>query len=199
MNRAEMLEIFARHRGESPVIVGPGICGRILYKINHHPATIYNMELGYAGAMCLGLALSLPGERIFALEGDGSMLMAAGLFSTVARYRPKNLVVVVIDNRAYVTTGAMASATASGTDLAAMARGAGMDQVERVADAASLELSLKRATTIDGPHLIVVDVEPDEMADLGKYPAMPFDIVESAIRFRRNLEDRDLVPPIWAV
>jgi sulfopyruvate decarboxylase subunit beta len=199
MNRSEMLEVFARHRGESPVIVGPGICGRILYKINHHPATIYNMELGYAAATCLGLALSLPGERIFALEGDGSMLMAAGLFSTVARYRPRNLVIVVIDNRAYVTTGGMACATASGTDLAAMARGAGMDRVERVADAASLDLCLKRATTLDGPHLIVADVEADEMADLGKYPAMPFDIVESAIRFRRNLEDRDLVPPIWAV
>jgi sulfopyruvate decarboxylase subunit beta len=199
MNRAEMLEAFARHRGESPVIVGPGICGRILYKVNHHPATIYNMELGYAAAMCLGLALSLPGERIFALEGDGSMLMAVSLFSTIARYRPRNLVIVVIDNGAYVTTGALPCATAAGTDLAAMARGAGMNEVERVADVASLELALKRATSLDGPHLIVADVEPDEMADLGKYPAMPFDIVESAIRFRRNLEDRDLVPPIWAV
>jgi hypothetical protein len=29
--------------------------------------------------------------------------------------------------------------------------------------------------------------------------AMPFDIVESAIRFRRTLEDRGLVPTIWAV
>ena len=199
MNRGEMLEVFARYRGDSPVIVGPGICGRILYKVSHHPATIYNMELGYAAAMCLGLAMSLPSERVFALEGDGSMLMGIGAFSTVARYRPRNLLIVVIDNRAYVTTGAMASATASGTDLAAMARGAGMDQVERVRDVASLDRSLKRATSFDGPHLIVADVEVDEMADLGKYPAMPFDIVESAIRFRRNLEDRELVPPIWAI
>ena len=43
------------------------------------------------------------------------MLMGIGTLSTVARYRPRNLVIVVIDNRAYVTTGAMASATASGT------------------------------------------------------------------------------------
>jgi hypothetical protein len=93
----------------------------------------------------------------------------------------------------------MASATASGTDLAAMARGAGMDQVARVADIAALDRSLKHATSVEGPHLIVADVEADEMADLGKYPAMPFDIVESAIRFRRNLEERELVPPIWAV
>ena len=199
MTRGEMLEVFARHRGDAPVIVGPGICGRILYTISHHPATIYNMELGYAAAMCVGLAMSLPGERVFALEGDGSMLMGIGTLSTVARYRPRNLVIVVIDNRAYVTTGAMASATASGTDLAAMARGAGMDQVERVADGAALDRSLKLAAGTDGPHLIVADVEADEMADLGKYPAMPFDIVESAVRFRRNLEDRELVPPIWAI
>ena len=55
MNRGEMLEVFARYRGDAPVIVGPGICGRILYTIGHHPATIYNMELGYAAAMCVGL------------------------------------------------------------------------------------------------------------------------------------------------
>jgi len=29
--------------------------------------------------------------------------------------------------------------------------------------------------------------------------AMPFDIVEAAIRFRRVLEERGLVPTIWAV
>ena len=61
-----------------------------------------------------------------------------------------------------------------------------MDQVETVSDLTSLDRSLQRAIGVEGPHLIVADVEADEMADLGKYPAMPFDIVESAIRFRRN-------------
>jgi hypothetical protein len=37
------------------------------------------------------------------------------------------------------------------------------------------------------------------MAAIGQSKAMPFDIVESSIRFRRTLEDRGLVPPIWAI
>jgi sulfopyruvate decarboxylase subunit beta len=199
MNRREVIEIFARYRGESPVIVGPGVSGRILFDIDHQPATIYNMELGYPTSMCLGLALALKGERVFSLEGDGSLLVGLGVLTTIARYRPRNLVVLVIDNRIYSTTGSMPSATATGTDLAAIGRGAGMEKVERVGDTEALDRSLKLATTTDGPFLIVADVEPDTPSLFANARAMPFDIVESAIRFRRNLEDRGLVPPIWAV
>ena len=51
-----------------------------------------------------------------------------------------------------------------------------------------------------GPHLIVADVEADEMAKyLGKYPAMLFDIVESCGPLPAHLEDLELVPPILAI
>ncbi|MGA8228284.1 MAG: hypothetical protein WCA55_17310, partial [Xanthobacteraceae bacterium] len=74
MKRQEVLEIFARHRGDAPAITGPSFGGRMLYAIDHRPATLYNMELGYSAAMFLGVALCLPGERVFVIEGDGSML-----------------------------------------------------------------------------------------------------------------------------
>jgi sulfopyruvate decarboxylase subunit beta len=199
MNRRQAMEIFARHRGDSPVIIGPSFGGRVLFDIDHRDATIYNMELGYPTAMCLGLALSLPNERIFSLEGDGSMLAGLGSLATVARYRPRNLVIVVIDNGVYATTGVIASATGKGVDLAAIGRGAGIGKSERVADAASLDRSLAAATREEGPFLIVVDVPADDPAMASEARAMPFDIVESAIRFRRTLEERGLVPTIWAV
>lgn len=199
MNRRDVLQVFARYRGDSPAIFGPSVGGRLLYEIDHRQATIYNMELGYPTAMCLGLALSLPGERIFSLEGDGSMLMSLGVLTTVARYRPRNLVILVMDNRAYVTAGSLASATASGTDLVAIGRGAGIGHASRVGDVATLERALDQATTTDGPFMIVADVEAEDFGTLGTYQAMPFDIVESSIRFRRDLEDRGLVPTIWAV
>lgn len=199
MDRRQALEIFARQRGDAPVIIGPSFGGRVLFDIDHREATIYNMELGYPTAMCLGLALALPGERIFALEGDGSMLAGLGALATVARYRPRNLVIVVIDNGVYATTGAVASATGSGVDLAAIGRGAGIEKSERVADPAAFERMLARAMREDGPFLIVVAIAPDDPAVAAGARAMPFDLVEAAVRFRRALEERGLVPTIWAV
>lgn len=199
MNRREALVVLTKYRGDSPAIVGPSVGGRLLYEIDPRPATLYNMELGYPAAMCLGLALALPGERVFALEGDGSMLAGLGVLTTIARYRPKNLIVFVMDNRRYVTAGSLDSATASGADLAAIGRGAGIEQTVRVSDPVALDDALQRATTTDGPFLIVADVDPEDFATLGTYRAMPFDIVESAVRFRRHLEDRGLVPTLWAI
>lgn len=199
MNRREALEIFARYRGDAPAIVGPSFGGRILFDIDHRDATIYNMELGYPTAMCLGLALALPQERIFALEGDGSMLAGLGALATVARYRPRNLAIVVIDNGVYATTGAMKSAAGSGTDIAAVGRAAGIVAAERVGDSNALATALARAVRDEGPFLIVVEVEPDDPKMASQARAMPFDIVEAAIRFRRVLEERGLVPTIWAV
>jgi thiamine pyrophosphate-dependent acetolactate synthase large subunit-like protein len=199
MTRQEVLEIFARHRGESPAITGPSFGGRILYTIDHRPATLYNMELAYPTPMCVGLALCLPTERVFAIEGDGSMLAGLSALPTIGRYKPRNLVVIVVDNRAYVTTGSIPSATASGADLVAMAKGAGIEKAFRAADPGAFEQYMKRAVAEDGPFFIVADVEKEDLASVGKSKAMPFDIVESCVRFRRTLEDRGLVPPIWAV
>jgi len=199
MTRQEVFEIFARYRGDSPAITGPSFGGRILYTIDHRPATLYNMELGYPTAMFLGLALCLPTERVFVVEGDGSMLAGLSVLTTIARYKPRNLVVLVIDNRAYVTTGSVPSATASGTDLVAMAKGAGIEKASRAADPGAFEQSMKRAVSEDGPFFIVADIEKEDMAAIGNSKAMPFDIVESCMRFRRTLEERGLVPPIWAI
>jgi len=199
MTRQEVLEIFARYRGESPAITGPSFGGRILYTLDHRPATLYNMELGYPTAMFLGLAMCLPNERVFVIEGDGSMLAGLSVLTTIGRYRPRNLIVIVVDNRAYVTTGSVPSATAGGADLVAMAKGAGIEKAFRAADLGAFEQCMKRSIAEDGPFFIVADIEKEDMASIGKSKAMPFDIVESCVRFRRTLEDRGLVPPIWSV
>ena len=71
MNRRELLEVFARYRGNAPVVTGPSFGGRVLREVAHEPATLYNMELAYPTAVCLGLALALPDQHVYAVEGDG--------------------------------------------------------------------------------------------------------------------------------
>src|SRR5690349_1761712 len=75
----------------------------MLFHADHRPATIYNMELGYTTSICLGIALAAPDQRVYALEGDGSMVAGLATFATIARYRPANLVVLVLDNGVYAT------------------------------------------------------------------------------------------------
>jgi sulfopyruvate decarboxylase subunit beta len=199
MKRREALEVFVRVRGTSPAVTGPSFGGRILHDVGPEPATLYNMELAYPTAVCVGLALSLPGERIYAIEGDGSMIAGLATLTTVGRYAPPNLVVLVFNNRSWATTGAQPTAARTGTDLTAVAQAAGIAQARTVADLASLEEALQHAAQVDGPHFVVVEIEDEDVRTAGTSPAYPFDIVESAIRFRRTLEERGLVPTIWAV
>lgn len=199
MKRREALEVFARYRGDSPAITGPSFGGRILHDVDHRPTTIYNMELAYPTPMCLGLALALPQQRVFAVEGDGSMIAGLASLTTVGRYQPRNLVVVVINNRSFASTGAQPTAAAFDGDLVALAKAAGIRSSVAVDTVEGVEDAMRVAIAEDGPHLVVMEVEPEDVKSAGQSKAYPFDIVEAAIVFRRALEDRGLVPTIWAV
>src|SRR2546430_15905122 len=59
-------------------------------------------------------------------DGDGSLLMNLGTLSTLARYKPKNLVHVVFDNESLLSVGGFPTATSTGTDLEGIARAAGI-------------------------------------------------------------------------
>lgn len=200
MNRIDVLTTFARHRGESPAVCGPSFGGRMLYGVDHRRATIYNMELGYPTSICLGLALSLPTEHVYAIEGDGSMLSGMSHLATIARYNPPNLTVLVINNRSYASTGSVESATGAGkADIATAASGLGIAHAVTVSDVGRLDEELDTARTCGTPSVIVADVEWEDVRTTATSPAFPFDIVEASLGFRRDLEERGLVPTIWSV
>ena len=189
MNRIECVEAFARVRGDAIVIVSPGFTGHELAAAEHRDETLYNMEMGYATPMCLGLALTRADRKVVALEGDGSMLMALGSFATIARYAPRNLTVVVFDNQRYLTTGsgAVQSATAHGVDLAAAARACGIPVAVSVAEAPEFERHIERAMSDAGPWVIVARVDASDRSDPRARGGFPFDVVEQSVLFQRAL------------
>jgi thiamine pyrophosphate-dependent acetolactate synthase large subunit-like protein len=165
----------------------------LLWAAGHHRATLYQMELGYPAAVCLGLALAAPKERVVAVEGDGSLLAGLSALTTITRYAPANLIVLVLDNGAYGTvgTGTVTSATRHGTDLVAVARGCGWDArtTARVETVEQTRLALAAAFVQPGPWLLVARAEGrlDDARGVGQ---IPFDIVEAAIGFRRDMIER---------
>lgn len=199
MNRRDALEVFVRYRGDAPAVTGPSFGGRILHELDHRPETIYNMELAYPTPMCMGMALALPEQRVFAIEGDGSMLAGLPSLTTVAHYAPKNLVILVLDNRAYASTGGQPTTSVVTADIVAIAQGAGIGSAVRARTVEELDAALRNAVETDGPHLVLAEIEHEDVRTAGRSQAYPFDIVESVVTFRRALENRGLVPTIWAV
>jgi thiamine pyrophosphate-dependent acetolactate synthase large subunit-like protein len=190
----DVIEAFAAVRGESLVVAGPGVSSRLLWAAQHRPVTLYQMELGYPTAMCLGLALAAPEQRVVALEGDGSMLAGLGVLTTIARYAPANLVVLVLDNGRYGTvgSGAVETATRTGTDFVAVATACGWkgQHARRVSTIVDARAALRAALSEAGPWLIVASVDGGTLADARGVGQIPFDIVEAAINFRRAMIDR---------
>lgn len=192
MRRAEVMATLAAVRDGQPVITGPGGASGALWAQGHTPPTIYNMEMGYAAPMCLGVALAVPDSRVVAVEGDGSLLAGSPALVTIARLAPPNLVVLAIDNGVYETIGdgTATTGTAHGASLAGIARASGLadDGVVEVSDTEGLRTALVRALHEPGPWVIVAAVDPLTGRDRdGPRPIPGLDIVESAVEFRLHL------------
>ena len=129
MRARDVVDAIAAVRGDAAVVTGPGGLAGAVYVTSPHPATIYNMEFGYATSTAFGIALGAPERRSIAVEGDGSFVAAMSVLTTIARYRPPNLVVVVVDNGIFGTgAGTIETATSHGADIAALARAAGVPE-----------------------------------------------------------------------
>jgi thiamine pyrophosphate-dependent acetolactate synthase large subunit-like protein len=165
MNRIEAMDAVAAARGDAVVITGPGANSGLLYERADAPATLYNMELGYAAAVGLGVALACPKRRVLTIEGEGSFYAGSTVLSTVWRMKPANLVMLVLDNGVWGTgDGREPTATAFGLDLASLARATGWDEehVHRATQADELGRVLASALRDGGPRFIVGKTDPSK-------------------------------------
>src|ERR1700685_1485681 len=81
------------------VVTIMGAVAAELQSLGHRPNFFYLQHaMGLASSMGLGIALSKPSATVIVLDGDGSVLMNLGGLTTLARYRPRNLLHVVFDN-----------------------------------------------------------------------------------------------------
>ena len=184
MNRSDLTKrLVARLKCQEAVVGGIGNTNFDLWAAGRRPENFYMLgSMGLASPIALGVALAQPARRVIALEGDGSLLMQLGCLATIAMLRQKNLAIVVMDNAMYQITGAQASATAFGADIAAIARGAGIAKSSWAADEADFEQLVERALVEDGPWLIAARI--DDKPAAGQTERDPAQIRD---RFMRGL------------
>ena len=156
-----------------------------LYNLGHQPNFFYlEHGMGLASSMGLGLAVSLPKEKVAVLDGDGSVLMNLGTLSTLARYRPPNLTHWIFDNESLLSVGGCPTATGTGTDLAGIAEKAGAEHVALADTVESAEQAFAEASERYGLSIIVSKVEAIGPPSF----AMDINLLENRFEFARHMQ-----------
>jgi len=188
VKRAECIAMLYPELDDKLVVTIMGACAQELYDLGHKENFFYLQHaMGLASSIGLGLAMHLPKERVVVLDGDGSVLMNLGTLATIARYRPRNLVHIIFDNGSLLSTGGFDSHTTSGTtDLAAIARGAGLRRVAAVDSVMDFGEAAIDAFASDELSVIVAKV-----AAIGpNHYGMDLHLPENAFRFKRFISER---------
>jgi len=161
VNRFDLTKrLVARLKKDEAVIGGIGNTNFDLWSAGRRPQNFYMLgSMGLAFPIALGVALAQPNRRVFALEGDGSLLMQLGCLSTIATLRPKNLSMIVMDNGIYQITGAQPTPAAAATDLIAVAIGCGLTNSTWAADEEDFERLIDQSLTASEPMLIGVRID----------------------------------------
>jgi sulfopyruvate decarboxylase subunit beta len=185
MLRADALQAIYPELQERIVVTIMGAVAAELYTLGHRPQFFYlEHAMGLASSMGLGIALALPEQKVIVLDGDGSLLMNLGTLSTMARYRPHNLLHIVFDNESLLSVGGFPTATATGTDLAGIARSSGIPSVMEAHTPTDLKNAVENALASNTLTTIISKVE----AIGPKSFHMDLPLLENRFQFKRALE-----------
>lgn len=188
VSRYECLRSLAEIMGDDVLVLIWGSAGEEWWHLRPHPPSV-NMPLGYATPAGLGLALALPHRQVIVIDTDGSILFNMGVLATLGNIRPPNLKVIVMDNECYESIGAMPSATAGRTDLAAVAKGAGIEHAETTRTLEQFTEVATRALSADALYFVVAKTEKGAK----KLPPHFTDAVERKYKFIRYIEETEKI------
>ena len=181
MHRAEAVKLVMDAVTDQLVVVCNGMIGREAFTAKDREANFYMIgSMGLALSIGLGAALVRKDKKVLVLDGDGNVLMSAGVLGSAAAEGAKNLLHVVLDNEAHGSTGDQR--TISGhVHLEQVAKASGYRWAERVPAerlAAELPAFLRR----EGPAMLLVKVDKGNMHGIARVSHEPPEI---AARFAR--------------
>ena len=160
MKRVDAMKAVYGSLDDVVVVTIMGAVAAELQAIGHRPNFFYLQHaMGLASSMGLGIALTRPEKQVIVFDGDGSLLMNLGSLTTMARYRPGNLVHVVFDNESLLSVGGFPTATSTGSDLARIAAAAGVPRTCTVATIEEFARAFEEALGAGDLTTLVAKVE----------------------------------------
>ncbi|MCS7477140.1 thiamine pyrophosphate-dependent enzyme [Umezawaea endophytica] len=187
MRRIEALEVLAELCGRHPVVVTCAATSRELAAVRDGDNHFYLLDaMGLVGSVATGLALGLDPDRpkVVGIEGDGSLLMNPNVLPTGGYLAPANLLLVLLDNGVYGSTGALPTYS-SRVDVEALAAAAGW--TTRSTDTADgLRTAFADLLDVDEPAFLHVRIEPGNAPDVAKLLLDPVSLRDRFARWLRE-------------
>jgi sulfopyruvate decarboxylase subunit beta len=182
MLRIDCLRSIYHDLHDCLVVTIMGAVAAELQSLGHRENFFYLQHaMGLGSSLGLGLALCKPNHKVVVFDGDGSILMNLGSFTTMARYSPRNMVHVVFDNESLLSVGGFPTATSTGSDLQGIARAAGVPCVAGAGTVEDFRQAFHEALAADTLTTIVAKVEakgpPTFLTDLA--------LLENRFQFQR--------------
>lgn len=162
MTRDECLDILHRYRRNDVVVVTTMGCVRPWFALSNSRLDFPSAgsAMGHAADFAMGIALAQPSRQVWALNGDGSMLMSLGTLVTISQTPPPNLVLFVFQNDTFEVTGNQPIPGAGSISMTQIAHGAGFARVHEFREKTVLEEKMPLILKEAGPTFINLRIEP---------------------------------------
>ncbi|MFI5957557.1 thiamine pyrophosphate-dependent enzyme [Cryptosporangium sp. NPDC051539] len=187
MRRIEALEALAELTGRHPVVVTCAATSRELASVKDSDNHLYLLDaMGLVGSVATGLALSVDpsAPKVVGIEGDGSLLMNPNVLPTGGYLAPANLLLVVLDNGVYGSTGALPTYS-SRVDLGRLASAAGW--TTRSTDTLDgLRAAFAELLSVREPAFLHARIESGNAKDIAKLLVDPVSIRDRFARWLRE-------------
>lgn len=187
MIRYQCLELLAARMTDQLVVTSQSGQRIEWSHLSDHEGNLLVGMMGCAIGVGMGLALALPHRKVIVLDSDGSVLLSLFNLATLGNLQPRNMVVYVFDNGVY--SGSRISyptATWGSTDLAAMAKGAGIQSAMTIREIEDFKKDGLAA--LDRVELGFVVCKVEESLIHREIPRPSIDLAENKYRFVRYLE-----------
>lgn len=188
MLREEIIEHIVNVTGNNPIVSTTGKASRELFEIresNNQPhkydfLTVGSM--GHTSSIALGVAINKPDEKVWCIDGDGSVLMHMGSMGVVGNVKPKNLVHIVINNGAHETVGGMPTVSST-MNIINIAKACGYSYCVSIDNFDDLDSELKKVKSLDKLCFIEVLCSIGAREDLGRPTTTALENKENFMKF----------------
>lgn len=189
MDRLTALAVIDDIVGDDPLVVTCGATSRELAARHGRDTHLYLLDsMGLSAAIGLGLALT-SGHPVWAIEGDGSLLMGLTVLPTLGIYAPSTYTLIVLDNHEHASADHMPT-QAVHVRVADLTTAAGLKTT--IADGPEeFRDSLRDARSAEGPSAVVARISG------GNAPGIPWlrrDPAVISAHFQHSVQQRQAAP-----